>query len=129
MSLRKSDLFFSFVVGGVILMCLMFMDAAISRHLDREFVRERREIVRVLTLTDLCLFTEARYTRHPSMTDLNTPFQDHPMALEHFPSGAIMPVPVHLMRRVGTLPASLAPGVESFPHVVSLDKIVPQARE
>jgi hypothetical protein len=30
------------------------------------------------------------------MTDLHTPFQDHPMALEHFPSGAIMAVPAHL---------------------------------
>ena len=50
----------------------------------------------MLTLTDLCLFTEARYTRHPSMTDLNTPFQDHPMSLEHFPSGAIMAPPPHL---------------------------------
>lgn len=94
--MRKSDVFFSSLVVGVLLMGLMFMDAAISQRLDREFVRERREIVRVLTLTDLCLFTEARYTRHPSMTDLHTPFQDHPMALEHFPSGAIMAVPAHL---------------------------------
>lgn len=77
-------------------MYLMFMDAAISQHLDRKFVQERREIVRALTLTDLCLFTEASYTRHPSMTDLNTPFKDHPLSLEHFPSGAIMPVPPHL---------------------------------
>ena len=81
---------------GVFLIGLMFADAAISRHLDRESVRERREIVRVLTLTDLCLFTEARYTRHLSMTDLNTPFQDHPMSLEHFPSGAIVGPPPHL---------------------------------
>ncbi len=77
-------------------MGLMFMDAVVSQRLDREFVRERRAIVRALTLTDLCLFTEARYTRHPSMTELHTPFQDHPMALEHFPSGSIMAVPARL---------------------------------
>ena len=77
-------------------MCLIFLDAAVSQRLDKEVVRERREIVKVLELTDLCLFTEARYTRHPSMADLHTPFQDHPLALEHFPSGALMAIPPHL---------------------------------
>lgn len=93
---RKSDIFFTSLAAGVLLLGLMFVDAAISRRLDRDLVRERREVVRVLTLTDLCLFTEARYTRHPSLTDLHTPFQEHPMSLEHFPSGAIMAVPPHL---------------------------------
>ena len=93
---RKSDAFFICLTVGVSLLCLMFLDAAVSRRFDREAVRERREMVKVLTLTDLCLFTEARYTRHPSMADLNTPFQDHPTSLEHFPSGAIMAVPPHL---------------------------------
>ncbi|MDO8945652.1 MAG: hypothetical protein Q7U88_00685 [Desulfocapsaceae bacterium] len=93
---RKSDIFFSALVAGALLICLMFIDAAVSQRVDRDFVRERCEIVRVLTLTDLCLFTEARYTRHPSMADLHTPFQDHPLALEHFPSGAIMAVPPQL---------------------------------
>ena len=112
MLLRKSDFFFSSLIAGVFLIYLMFMDAAISQHLDREFVRERREIVRALTLTDLCLFTEARYTRHPSMTDLYTPFQDHPMSLEHFPSGAIMTVPPHLKRMAGMTPVLLAPDMD-----------------
>jgi len=93
---RKSDAFFICLTVGASLICLMFLDAAVSRRLDREAVQERREMVKVLTLTDLCLFTEARYTRHPSMADLNTPFQDHPTSLEHFPSGAIMAVPPHL---------------------------------
>ena len=93
---RKSDIFFICLAAGTLLICLLFLDAAVSRRLDRESLRERREIVKVLTLTDLCLFTEARYTRHPSMADLNTPFQDHPMSLEHFPSGAIMAPPPHL---------------------------------
>lgn len=50
-------------------------------------------LVRALGLTDTTLFTEARYTRHPSLADLNTPFQDHPMGFDHFPSGTIVPVP------------------------------------
>jgi len=52
-----------------------------------------RNLVRELQLTDLCLFTEARYTRHPSMADLHSAFQDHPMALEHFPSGSLVSPP------------------------------------
>jgi hypothetical protein len=79
----------------------MFLDAAVSQRLDAAWVRERRELVRVLGLTDLCLSTEARYTRHPSMADLHTPFQDHPLALEHFPSGAIMALPPHLKPQGG----------------------------
>jgi hypothetical protein len=52
-------------------------------------------MVKEAGLTDLCLFTEASYTRNPSQTDLQTPFQEHPMSLEHFPSGSLMPPPEH----------------------------------
>lgn len=64
-----------------------------SRQRERSFasLRLKADITRRLRLTDLCLFTEARYTRHPSQADLNTPFQDHPLSLEHFPSGSLMP--------------------------------------
>jgi len=51
------------------------------------------ELVRRLGLTDLCLFTEARYTRHPAMADRHAAFQDHPMALDHFPSGSLLAPP------------------------------------
>lgn len=105
MFVRKSDGFLTALLAGGLLLGLMFVDAAISQRLDQKAVRERREVVRVLTLTDLCLFTEARYTRHPSMADLHAPFQEHPMSLEHFPSGALMPVPPHLNRREMTLQA------------------------
>jgi hypothetical protein len=97
---RKSDLFVLYVLTGMILVGLMFMDARVRDHLDKPLQQQRAWIVRVLGLTDLCLFTEARYTRHPSLADLGTPFQDHPVALEHFPSGAIVPVPPHLKQPV-----------------------------
>jgi hypothetical protein len=98
---RKSDVFFCFLILGVLVLGLMFVDAAVSRRLDEKLVRERRAIVRVLTLTDLCLSTEARYTRHPSLADRHTPFQDHPLSLDHFPSGAVMAPPPHLSSRDG----------------------------
>jgi len=50
----------------------------------------RRQLVRSLLLTDLSLWTEARYTRHPAMADLFSPFQDNPAAFEHFPAGSLM---------------------------------------
>ena len=53
-------------------------------------------LVRDLGLTDLALFTEARYTRHLSQADLHTAFQDHPLAFEHFPSGSLYAPPAHL---------------------------------
>lgn len=55
-----------------------------------------RRLVASLGLTDLCLSTEARYTRHLSQADYHTPFQDHPVALEHFPSGTLIAPPPHL---------------------------------
>jgi hypothetical protein len=57
--------------------------------------RERREATQALAaqlgLTDLALFTEARYTRHRSLADLHSAFQDAPMAMEHFPAGSLTP--------------------------------------
>ena len=53
----------------------------------------RREMVRQLQLTDLAIWTEARYSRHPSQADLFTPFQEFPGALEHFPAGSLLAPP------------------------------------
>jgi hypothetical protein len=61
-----------------------------------------------LGLTDLSLFTEARYTRHLAQADLHTAFQDHPLAIEHFPSGSLVAPPPHL----GTAHANLAATTE-----------------
>jgi hypothetical protein len=74
---------------------------------DAHFVREGRagEVVAMramaaqFALTDLALFTEARYTRHPSQADLHSAFQDHPLALEHFPSGSLIPPRHELLAR------------------------------
>jgi len=54
------------------------------------------QLVAQLRLTDLALFTEARYTRHPSQADLHSAFQDHPLAFEHFPTGSLIGPPPHL---------------------------------
>lgn len=53
-------------------------------------------MVQKLGLTDLALFTEARYTRHPTRADLHAALQDHPGAFDHFPSGSLLPPPAIL---------------------------------
>lgn len=44
-----------------------------------------------LLLTDFCLSTESRHTRHISMPELMAPFQDVPGFHEHFPSSSFFP--------------------------------------
>ena len=47
----------------------------------------RRKITRKIGLPDLAITTAARYLRHYSLTDINSPFQDYPVSLDHFPAG------------------------------------------
>lgn len=75
------------------LFLLTFADASLRRAGSAERLDENARLVQQLGLTDLCLFTEARYTRHPSQADLHSAFQDHPLGLEHFPSGSLLPPP------------------------------------
>lgn len=75
------------------LFVLTFVDAGHLSTARAPALTESRSLVTRLGLTDLSLFTEARYTRHPTQTDLHSAFQDHPFALEHFPSGSLLPPP------------------------------------
>ncbi|MGB5062255.1 MAG: hypothetical protein WBQ37_00635 [Candidatus Competibacter sp.] len=75
----------------LLLFGLTLADAAWRPHsADRA---ASRALVRELGLTDLSLFTEARYTRHPTQADRHSSFQDHPAALDHFPTGTLLPPP------------------------------------
>jgi hypothetical protein len=51
------------------------------------------DLVADLALSDVALFTEARYTRNPALADLHTPFQDGPASLEHFPTASLVVAP------------------------------------
>ncbi|MHB8770464.1 MAG: hypothetical protein ACYC7J_05670 [Syntrophales bacterium] len=76
----------------------MFTHAHLQRRADLPSLAAVAAVVARLELTDLALFTEARYTRHPSQADLHSAFQDHPVALEHFPTGSIAGPPAGLRR-------------------------------
>ena len=83
----------------IIILILFFVDASLFIHSQRlkEELRSDEEIQRIavagLGLTDLCVATEARYTRHPAVSDPMAPFMDHPGALEHFPTGSFWAAP------------------------------------
>mgnify|MGYP001300092194 CR=1 FL=1 len=98
MPVRKSDIFFLFIAASTVLLFLLLTDAALTRKSSVES-RDNVQLVRDYGLTDLCLFTEANYTRHVSQADLHTAFQDSPMAFEHFPSGALV-MPPYTLRKL-----------------------------
>jgi hypothetical protein len=100
---RKSNLFFLYLAINLILLFLMFAHASLKRNAEARFIKEKAEMVRRIGLTDLCLFTEASYTRHLSQADLHTAFQDSPMSLEHFPSGSLVAPPPGLRKINGKL--------------------------
>ncbi len=78
---------------GILAGCLV-VGSRQRQRADAAWLEPRRQLVRTLRLTDFSLWTEARYTRHPSQADFFTPFQDAPGALEHFPSGSLLAPPV-----------------------------------
>jgi hypothetical protein len=91
--LRKSDGFFLFIATGILLLAAIFLQARFVTRGDLPLLRQKAEVVKNLRLTDLCLFTEARHTRNPSQADWHAPFQSHPLALDHFPSGSLIGPP------------------------------------
>lgn len=97
MKLRPSGLAFAALGLAMAGFAATFLDAAWLRERGAEQLAERGALAERLGLTDLALFTEARYTRHPSQADLHSAFQDHPVALEHFPTGSLLPPPASLV--------------------------------
>ena len=92
--LRPSTLPLAALGLGLCLFLLTLADAGWRGRNPGEALRPGRDLVAGLGLTDLALFTEARYTRHLTQADLHSAFQDHPLALDHFPSGSLVLPPV-----------------------------------
>jgi hypothetical protein len=70
-----------FLLAGVLARSL-----ADKRNAQEENFHTLREVVLHLGLSDLALSTEARYTRHPAISDSVVVSMDHPGAIDHFPS-------------------------------------------
>ena len=92
--MKKAKLFLAVTLFEVVALagCLYFMRAG-SDMVDPGEGAARAELVRALGLSDLAIWTEARYTRHPSQADFFSAFQDSPGALEHFPAGSVVSPP------------------------------------
>ena len=91
--LRKADAFLLFAGGGILLLAALLIQAGMMRRSDQTRLDQKVMVAKNLGLTDLCLTTEARHTRHPSQADWHTAFQSHPLSLDHFPSGSIIGPP------------------------------------
>lgn len=101
--MRKSNFFLLYLsLNFLILLCLAVHSFFRTTYAD-EFLKENNQLVKKLELTDLCIFTEASYTRHLSQADINTPFQDNPTGLEHFPSGSFLLPPQVLKKPHGKI--------------------------
>lgn len=90
---RPAFFFLAALMIGALALAAACGHAVIRQKADSPALESLARLGCQLGLTDLALFTEARYTRHPSQADFHTPFQDHPAALEHFPSGSFVPPP------------------------------------
>ncbi len=94
--MRKSTLTLLLFSAGIISIALTALDAVSRQDSARESLDRRSVLVKDLGLSDLALFTEARYTRHITLADRHSAFQDHPTSFEHFPTGSILTPPSHL---------------------------------
>lgn len=89
--MRRSALFGAITaLQFLILVTLGWHGRSVSAREDRERLPAKQDLASTLQLTDLSIWTEARYTRHPSQADFFSPFQDFPSSFEHFPAGSIL---------------------------------------
>ena len=81
------------LVFAMLLTLLLALDGALlidgqnRRRVQDSTLAQLEVATSALGLTDLAVATEARYTRHPAVSDAMAPFMDHPGAIEHFPTG------------------------------------------
>ena len=86
--MRPSFFLFLFLTAIFVVDSGMAVGSRQLRTVRSESSAELQRLVGDLGITDLCLSTEARYTRHLAVSDRMVPFMDHPGAIEHFPSGS-----------------------------------------
>ncbi len=77
------------MLGGVVTQAVLAKRGGQAKH----FIM-LQGVVANLGLSDLALSTEARYTRHPAVSDSVVVSMDHPGAIDHFPS-TLFWAPVH----------------------------------
>ena len=92
--MRPAQSFFLIIFSLLVLDTALYFHVRFQQETWQGPAAHLNDIVTAgLGLTDLCLATEARYTRHPAVSDPLAPFMDHPGAMEHFPTGSFWAAP------------------------------------
>ncbi|MBI5188795.1 MAG: hypothetical protein HZA07_07020 [Nitrospirae bacterium] len=91
--MRRSSIFFLLTALKILIIIALFVHSRIELSNRMTLWKDLEGIVSTLKLTDMALFTDARYARHPTQADLFSAFQDYPGSIEHFPTGTIVPPP------------------------------------
>jgi len=99
----KYKIFTGIIVAELVILAMLLGSASVSVQKSKPETAARQQLVQALMLTDLALWTEARYTRHPTQADMFAPFQDFPSAIEHFPAGSIIAPPQVSNERTGAV--------------------------
>ena len=88
--MRPSTILFSFLFSIVLLNALFCFVNNKQLGTLKQNLPAQQQLTNTYGLSDLALSTEARYTRHPSLSDPMAPYMDHPGSMEHFPSGSFI---------------------------------------
>ncbi|MBF0486878.1 MAG: hypothetical protein HQK98_01830 [Nitrospirae bacterium] len=89
--MSKTRLFAGFIAIEAVVLLALYTGSLNRVNVKEPEMALKRKMVRVMRLTDVAFWTEARYTRHPSQADFFAPFQDFPSSVDHFPAGSIVP--------------------------------------
>ena len=93
----KSKIFIGFILVELLILTALYSYSVYDRQVNWSMgLPAKRQLVSQLGLTDFAIWTEARYTRHPSQADFFSPFQDFPLSLEHFPAGSVIAPPLSI---------------------------------
>lgn len=96
--MRRSTVFLTATsVGACLLIGLILLHPLLIQEKVRQQLAHAQMLAVRLSLTDICLFTEAPYLRHPNLADRFAPFQDGPSVLPHFPSESLLSPPLHVI--------------------------------
>lgn len=90
------------LLGCEIVAALVLAVAGAGERLEaRGDVAVEAELVAILQLTDLTLWSAASYCRHPSQADVFSAHSEHPGAPDHFPAGSMVAPPIAVRARSG----------------------------
>lgn len=104
MLMRPSYILFIFIIILTVIDGMLYIHARqLNNSLEKDHTIQAIAVAG-LGLTDLSVATEARYTRHPAVSDPMAPFMDHPGAIEHFPTGSFWGVPADFSQPRKSLP-------------------------